>query len=219
MITSNIIHRVFYLKSPKSNKIGTCFTLDIDNKQYFVTAQHIVEDLKDGEKICLFYKNKWEEYQVTLIGHSKSSDISVFAIKSLLLTAPPITGTTAKIVYGQDLYFLGFPYGYYTDVGEINRGFPLPLVKKGTLSNLPTKDCQYLLIDGHNNLGFSGGPVVFKNSDSSDFFIAGVITGFYKEHDEKDEILENTNSGIIEAPVIKYALDLISENPVGTEII
>jgi S1-C subfamily serine protease len=219
MIPSNVIYRVFYLKYPKNNKTGTCFTLDIEGKQYFITAQHVVDGLNDGEKIELFYKNKWEECQITLIGHSNVADISVFAIKNQSFFAHPIIGTTAKMIYGQDLYFLGFPYGYYTDVGEINRGFPLPLVKKGILSNMPTKDIPNLLIDGHNNPGFSGGPVVFKDIESNDYFIAGVVTGFYREHDEKDEILENTNSGIILAPVIKYALDLISENPIGTEIL
>ena len=216
MITNNVIQRVFYLRHVKT---GTCFTLDIDSKQYFITARHVVENLKDNDNIELLYKNKWESFKVTLIGHSKVVDISVFAIKNQLLLAHPLPATTAGIVYGQDLYFLGFPYGYYTDIGETNRGFPLPLVKEGILSNMSTKENPYLLIDGHNNLGFSGGPVIFKKSGSNDFSVAGVVTGFYKEHDEKDEILENTNSGIIEAPDIKYALDLIKLNPIGTEII
>ena len=215
MITNNVIQRVFYLKSIKT---GTCFTLDIDNKQYFVTAKHIVEDIKDGENIELLYKNKWEKFPIIVVGKNDTLDIFVFAIKTQLLLAHPLPATMEGIVYGQDLYFLGFPYGYYTDIGELNRGFPLPLVKKGILSSLSTKESPRLLIDGHNNLGFSGGPVVFKKPGSEKFSVAGVVVGFYKEHDENDEILENTNSGIIEAPEIKNVIDLINKNPVGTEI-
>ena len=39
--STNILQRTFYMKFGKST--GTCFTIDIDNHQYIVTAQHILK--------------------------------------------------------------------------------------------------------------------------------------------------------------------------------
>lgn len=215
MITVNVIYRVFNLSSIK---IGTCFTLEVDNRQYFITAKHVVEGLVSGDTIRLFHENQWKEFSATLIGHSLLADVSVFSLP-IEIPAHPAPPTYDGITYGQDLYFLGFPSGHQIDVGALNRGFPMPLVKKGVLASMPTlTEPVQFLIDGHNNLGFSGGPVIFKKSGSQGFNIAGVISGFYKERDETDEFLENTNSGIIQAFGIKNALDLIAANPIGTTI-
>ena len=40
MITSNFIHRIFRIKCGEF--MGTGFTIDVDGKQYVVTAKHVV---------------------------------------------------------------------------------------------------------------------------------------------------------------------------------
>jgi|SRR3989344_1777776 len=227
MITINVIQRVFRLKY-KANA-GTCFSIDVNGKQYLVTARHVLqikdangkvtEEFKTAETVELLQDNKWISQLGTLIGHSDIADISVFTIPTNI-PAHPLPATMQGFAYGQELYFLGFPYGLKSDIGTLNRNFPLPFVKKGILSamffNEPGK---FFFIDGHNNPGFSGGPVVFKKPNTNEFQVAGVIQGYQPEYEEKSGSLvpiQNTNSGIIKAYSINNAIDIISRNNSST---
>lgn len=99
-----------------------------------------------------------------MVGHSQHSDISVISIPSLKNGSVNVIAESANIFYGQDIYFLGFPYGLQSDVGELNSNLPMPLVKKGIVSSfLFENPRKVLLLDGHNNPGFSGGPVIYRN--------------------------------------------------------
>ena len=70
---------------------------------------------------------------------------------------PSING----ILYGQEAYFLGFPFDLEWEVADeaLNRSFPLPILKRSIVSamlfDIPQK---LILLDGINNPGFSGGP-------------------------------------------------------------
>lgn len=222
MITTNVFSRIFHIKF--GTNIGTCFTIDFEGKQYFVTAKHVIENLIDNDIVELFYQNKWQKIEVNLIGHSKVSDVSVFATNinfgNLLLNP-----TVEKITYGQDLYFLGFPFGLKSEVGELNREFPLPLVKKGIVSAIIfDQPGKYLLIDGHNNPGFSGGPVVFKPNGNNDFSVCAVISAYRYNvestylNDTPTQLQVKANTGIVIAYTIDNAIDLIKLNPNGKTI-
>jgi hypothetical protein len=222
MITSNVIQRTFHIKYGSGT--GTCFTIDIDGKQYFVTAKHVVENLNDNDEVELYFKNNWVKAKTKLIGHSTKSDVSVFAIEQYI-DGHPLPATIAGIVYGQDIYFLGFPYGIKSEVGALNREFPLPLVKKGILSAMFfDQPGKYFLIDGHNNPGFSGGPVVYKVPNTNDFNVGGIISAYRYElestflNDNPTPIQIKTNTGIVIAYNIDNALELIQQNPNGTVI-
>ena len=74
----------------------------------------------------------------------------------------------------QQAFFLGFPYG----IGDRflkETGHPVAFVKRVTVSTLFGK--PYLL-DGHNNPGFSGGPVVFCPPGRKEFQVAAVVSGY-----------------------------------------
>ncbi|MBK8549912.1 MAG: trypsin-like peptidase domain-containing protein [Ignavibacteria bacterium] len=158
MITSNVITRVFHFNY-KGN-IGTCFTIDIDNKRYFVTAKHIIEDMKDYDIIELFQKD-WKSYSVKLVGHSTIADVSVFT-SDHFFDAFPLLANPDKIYFGQDVFYLGFPFEYKSNIGKLNRGFPMPLVKKGIISaiSIDNEDGKRLIIDSISARGFSGSPVI-----------------------------------------------------------
>lgn len=218
MITANVISRVFYLSNPAVGGTGTCFTIDHKNRQYFVTAKHVIATLVAGDNIELFFENKWNLFPLTMVAHSALADVSIFAIE-LVIHGHPLPASAADMAYGQDMYFLGFPYGFRTDIGPANREFPLPIVKKAIASSTFTKDRPMrFLLDGHNNPGFSGGPVVFVPLGGKDFQIAGIISGFYKELNAQGQVVEYTNSGIIIAYAIPEAVDLIEANENGTVI-
>lgn len=219
MITTNVISRTFHIKYGSGT--GTCFTIDIDGKQYFVTAKHVIENLKDDDVVEIYYRNIWVEAIVKLTGHSVNADVSVFAIDHYI-GGHPLPATIDGIAYGQDLYFLGFPYGIKSEVGELNREFPIPLVKRGIFSAMFfDQPGKYFLIDGHNNPGFSGGPVVYKKHNSNDFNVGGIISAYRYElentylNDDPTPIQTRTNTGIVIAYSIENALELIKQNPNG----
>ena len=124
----------------------------------------------------------------------------------------------------QDVYFLGFPFGMSTDIGDLNLNFPLPFVKKAILSAFG-KDEGLVLLDGHNNPGFSGGPVVAGGSavDGSGVGIIGVISGYRADRQAVRDSSKNEgpytydmNTGIIHVWSGCRVNQLIQNNPIGT---
>ena len=182
MITSNIIHRTFQIKWQEN--IGSCFTIDVDRKQYLCTAKHLLRGFASGQ-VELRHEKIWKSLEVDFVGYgSEDTDICVLSPKIQLSPSLPLTPTTAGIVLGQDVYFLGFPYDLQSDIGSLNRFFPLPLVKQAILSAMIFGEKQsILLLDGHNNPGFSGGPVVFKKvgNPNNELHVASIIAGYKSE--------------------------------------
>ena len=43
-VTTNILRRTFRMRH--RDKCGTCFTVDVDNRRYLVTARHLVETIQ-----------------------------------------------------------------------------------------------------------------------------------------------------------------------------
>jgi hypothetical protein len=155
MISANFIHRVFRIRFGDS--IGTAFTIDIEGRQYLVTARHVVPDLVNDQvtpAISVFSNGEWLPMTAHLVGHSPGViDVSVLS-PGVRLTPPelPVQVSGDGAFYGQEVFFLGFPYNFLGDVVFTDRGYPLPFVKRATLSCL-ARDAYFL--DGHNNPGFS----------------------------------------------------------------
>ena len=90
---------------------------------------------------------------------------------------------------------------------------------RGTLFGKP------FLLDGHNNIGFSGGPVVFCTANPRQWLIAAVVSGYrgqaeyiVDEQGEKTQFRYTSNTGIIYAYDVNGAVALISSNPIGLEL-
>lgn len=222
MITSNVYHRVFQIRLAEGT--GTIFAIDVDNKQYLVTARHILDGWDRVSSGYVFFNGDWKELPLKVVGVGDGvADIAVLATN--LQISPPhvLEPTAAGAVWGQDVYFLGFPYGWHASVdAKINRGFPLPLVKKAIISAIQSEGgVEQLFLDGHNNPGFSGGPVVFRVNGNGDLKVAAVVSGYrYTEEPIFSDgvavpLAYKYNTGIIVAFSIKVATDLIAANPVG----
>jgi hypothetical protein len=117
------------------------------------------------------------------------------------------------VTYGQDVYFLGYPYDMKGNL-LLHYGSDLPFVKKATISCL---DKNIIYLDGHNNPGFSGGPVVFNpHNKPNEVKIAGVISGYrfneepiYINQEKTPHITYKYNTGIIIAYKIEQIVDVI----------
>ena len=223
-VTTNILQRTFHIHY-KGNT-GTCFTVDIEGRRYLITARHVVDSIGDGEVVDISHERGWVPLRVRLVGHGAGDiDVTALAPQELFGASHSLTLTTAGLTLAEDIYFLGFPYGLGMEVKtELNSGFPLPLVKKAVVSALGLVDGP-LLLDGHNNIGFSGGPVARRGTKENQTVI-GVVSGYrYDRHQVLDENGKetshtyDTNTGIIIAHDIRHALETITKNPIGIPVV
>jgi hypothetical protein len=174
-------------------------------------------------------------------------------------------GKDPLVQFGGDCEFLGYPYGwgstkkaFFVSQNQLIPGpdphhfkLPTPLPKPGWLQLPFVKHCTLsgsivqnnttiFVLDGINNLGFSGAPVLAGNGDSQAVF--AVISGYHAEplevlpapersqayvgpvspspespdrkSEQAKEIVES-NSGLIEAYDITPAIKAIRANPIG----
>ena len=224
MLTANVIHRV--LKVRTGDVTGTAFTIEHHNKQYLVTAGHLVEHLRTLNAIDIYVQDRWISVPVEMTGISRESDIAVFSAKRPLTPTFDLEPTSKGLTYGQDVYFVGFPHDIMGYIGNKNRGLPLPLVKRACMSAFAKSDTgvEIFLLDGHNNPGFSGAPVVFHPMNSNDpttLKVCGVISGYISKPlstrvaNSDAELVLWQNTGVIVCNNIKHAVDQIEGNPNG----
>lgn len=224
MITANVFRRTFFIRYGQST--GTAFTIDHNGKQYLVTAHHVCTGITDGNTIAVHRHGKWIDWPVKVVGAGTSGnledDVIVFALDEQVSPSYPMPATSAGLVWGQDVYFLGFPYGIHT-ANAPNDGYPLPLIKRALMSGSTGQQLETFLLDGHNNPGFSGGPAVFRpvGSVNGEFCVFGIVSAFKSENIQitfqgnQTGLSSSANTGIVVCPAIKRAVDLIEANPIG----
>ncbi len=115
----------------------------------------------------------------------------------------------------------------------MNRKYPLPLVKMGIVSSMqyePQLGCSSIILDGHNNPGFSGGPVVFipdghSPGNASQFSVAGVVASYptynepvFDNNQKETNLFIQNNPGLVIVYDIQHAVKLIEANPIGFEL-
>jgi hypothetical protein len=182
-MTSNVFERVFLVQGPVEG--GTAFTIEVDGRQYLITAKHVVKGMKEDDRIQIRKNDQWFPLTVKVFRCDDPVDIAVLIPPSQLSVNFPLEATAEGVFFGGETSFLGFPYGITTGL-KLAGGYPLPLVKKATLSGMiplvPDKG-SIIVLDGYNNPGFSGSPVVFRDSTKSQvtFKVAGVVVSFLSE--------------------------------------
>ena len=140
-----------------------------------MTARHIARSVGDRGAVEIFHDGLWKPAIVNLVGHGAGDvDVSVLAPQKLFGAAHQLLTTSDNMTLGDDVYFVGFPFGLFADGDRMNAGFPLPLVKKAIVSAFYVED-GLILLDGHNNPGFSGGPVLRGPAAKQ---VIGVVSGY-----------------------------------------
>ena len=181
-VTSNVYMRILMIRV--GNNTGTSFTMEVDGRQYLVTAKHLVANLKPEDSIEIFKADQWSPINVKVFRCEDPIDIAVLVPPALLTPTFTLEPRTDRFFFGQDAYFAGFPYGLSMSGKKVNGLYPFPLVKKGTISaQVEEKGATVILLDGYNNRGFSGGPIVYRDINQSKvvFYLAGVVSGFIPE--------------------------------------
>jgi len=180
-LTSNVLRRVRLIRPTNSKTHGTAFTLEVDKRQYLITAKHVVAGLKAEDTLQIYKAKKWKTLKVKVLRCDNPIDIAVLIPPTQLTVTFALEPTMKGIQFGQDVYFAGFPYGLFTDGWQS----PIPFMKKAILSASFKRDGVIrIYLDGHNNPGFSGGPIVYRdlrNKGTFTFRLAGVVSGFRRD--------------------------------------
>lgn len=225
VVSSNVLQRTFQLKY--GSQTGACFTLDVDGRQYLITARHVVDGIKGGGQIEIRRDSQWQPLGVKAFFPSPQSvDIAVLAPSVQISPSLLLPADSVNLFVSQDVYFLGFPYGLSMDAKNLNAGFPLPFVKKGIVAAVVAADggAEIIVVDGLNNPGFSGGPLVYQDVKTRELKVAGVVSSYRFQEDRvfeggKETTLSvRSNTGLIVAYGIRKALDAIRTNPVGAVV-
>lgn len=182
--TSNVLYRVLRIRTAIST--GSAFTIEVDGKQYLITARHLLKGFGNEGEIELWIEGRWSRIRARAIYPSRELvDIAALDLGRLVTITFPLTASSGGLTLGQQVYFLGYPYGLGTSVFEpAPPGFgEVPFLKSGIVSALDDRDpeANILYLDGHNNPGFSGGPIVFWHPESGSFRVAGVVRGYRNE--------------------------------------
>ena len=59
--------------------------------------------------------------------------MAVFALPRQISPSFPMPATSKGVAWGQEVFFLGYPYGLHTK-GDVNDGYPLAIIKRGLMS-------------------------------------------------------------------------------------
>jgi hypothetical protein len=161
-----------------------------------------------------------------LLGKNKCVDVAVLVPNDKKVTTADPIPYPYTFAFGQEAYFLGFPYGLFTSTAKggvalIKHAYISARVSCSSIYKDGDKDQEFLLLDGFNNPGFSGGPIVAPDMFSPFTNVrmqklVGVIGGYRAESSPlkvDGKALANasiaTNTGIIFATPIEKAVDLI----------
>jgi S1-C subfamily serine protease len=236
--TQNVFYRVFKIKKLNTGRDapdGTAFAVEVDKKQYLITAQHVLGTYDKEVEFELYnpMKKIWIKFKTPAIyPSSKLVDIVALELDKPITDSDEIEPTSNGLTVGQQVFFLGYPYGVFQSIGMKSKDQieEVAFVKSGVLSAIQaiypegeTEKITILFIDAINNPGFSGGPVIFKNAGAKNFNVAAVVKGFQndiqpiiKKKDLKnfaapayDDLYTRANSGIMLTFSIDHIIDAI----------
>ena len=224
MITFNVYDRVFFIRGAE---YGTAFALNVDDRQYIVSARHVVGDGARPTSLSVLINKRLLELPVQFVGEGHGEiDVSVLTPSYPIISDVPFE-TSLGLLVGQDVFYVGFPLKMWANGGELMQGRPLPFVKKGALSTGWDADSpvKSVYVDTVSAKGFSGGPLVFVEQASGLLKLAGVVAKYRTEYEpvlEADGTETKSkveyNTGLMVAYGINHVLEIIRRNPIGLPV-
>ena len=219
LIQSYVVQRVLCVRV--GSDTGSAFVVENDQKQYIVTARHVVAAADDNigpNEILVQRERQWMSVPVSVVALGEGeTDIAVLAPTSPVAVVGAQPVLAGRLAYGQQVRFLGFPFGWASGGEELTNGYPLPFVKAGIVSAILAPDgpsgATTIYVDAHGNPGFSGGPLVYEPVETQERFgIAGVISDILVESSTKNHV------GFVRAVGIRAAVEMIEGNPIGAPL-
>lgn len=219
---SNIIFRTMQI-CYSTNGCGAAFTIDVDKKQYLITARHIVDGIRSNDLVSIKALEEWKPIRVIPLTVPTNADVAVLIPPHQLTVSFPLRAGFVECGLGQDVFFLGYPYGLSVPMESFTGAF----IKKGVLSSfvpIGQSGEKIIYLDGHNNPGFSGGPIVFRTLNGpNEWRVAGVVSGYLWVSNmlvsaTATNSFVQENTGIVTGYSIEAALSAIRDNPIGVPV-
>ena|ERR1035438_1123339 len=116
-VPTEMLLRTFFIKV--GNATGTAFSIEYGGKIYLVTARHVVAGLPESNAVIQVRgDNQWKDFHTlkTIFPVSGDADIAVLETDEKIpkpYTVMPISKTGGGITFGQQVWFLGFPFRGY----------------------------------------------------------------------------------------------------------
>lgn len=225
LLSQEVMKRVFHIKFGQDR--GTGFIVELLEEKYLVTARHMLKKLNFPKETDFEIGKKagslWETVHAHIYYHTNVS-IDVAIIKTDYFDQMhfhPINYSSNQLLLSQDLFFLGFPYGFRNNKFAESGQYPFPIVKRGTYSgDIQENNVNALICDWSGNEGFSGGPVIYYSHEDGNeptAFIAGIIASghrndipVYKNNKQTTEYFTNEATGLEFVYFIEDALEIIN---------
>jgi trypsin-like peptidase len=182
-LTSNVLKRV--VRIGIGDVSGTAFTIEVDGRQYLVTAKHVIATLTGLHgTINVFGDGGGHLCQISVLRCDDPIDIAILVPRTLQTVTFDLPVDSAGMILGQDVYFVGFPYADPVLTTTTAASETIGFVRKAVWSAQERKNnATRLYLDGVNNSGFSGAPVVYleQGKPGLAFKVAGVVSGYRAE--------------------------------------
>lgn len=221
-VPSEILARTHLIHA--GNEMGTAFSIDHEGKVYLVTARHVVSGIPTvNSTIQLSRNGTWLDCHIVRVLFPPSNDVDIAVMETTERVSKPFEVAIASgkegPSFGQQVWFIGYPWGLHTHVtnGEI------PFIKRGTFSAIDATntDAVVLYIDGFNNPGFSGGPIVYWDFNSHAYRLIAVVKGYREDsakviiNGQHNDTPLLVNSGILIAYNVRHAIQAIEQQTDG----
>ena len=192
MSQPDVVSRTHRIRAP-DGRTGTAFMLDIDGRQYIITAKHLVQE--SISPLHVFWEKGWRLLPVGLVGlcgfpHGLST---------------PLSNERGHVALVKKGFVSGF-FGAALDSGESsvpidahnNHGF-----SGGPVISIRSRDYKAAGVIASYRYSYQK----VYGAESSGEIDENIVVGYLPE-----------NTGIILAYNIKPALDIIAKNPIGLSL-
>lgn len=135
LVSSNVLTRLLRLRLGDQQATG--FTIEVDKRQYVITARHFADSAPAAATIDVYRNSKWTQLPFGRLAVEPATvDIAVLVFTQPLSSVLPVEVGFRGTTLSQTVFFLGFPLGLSIDGNSLNSGYPLPLVKHGIVAAL-----------------------------------------------------------------------------------
>ncbi|HEX5171508.1 MAG TPA: serine protease [Cyclobacteriaceae bacterium] len=201
--------------------LGTSFVASYNTRSFLITAKHLFkENLKSGDSVSFIisYAKTSEKIRGRVFFSDQDKiDIAVIPMNVFAKGCFTLSDSTS-LKLGQECMILGFPLGLRTEaIGEY-----IPFLKRGYFSGYNDKTAGEYMFDLYGNHGFSGGPVIIRDSTDSFYNVVAVVSGGFIELKEgrvkgndstqSQTVIFEANSGMMRAFSTINILKIIDRN-------
>ena len=209
MIVSECYERTVRLDVP--GDFGSGFTISRNRSQWLITADHLTHEVDESDILVSYHGDRVDVGLTRVPNLYPTVDVATYRLDRSITPELDLNPTSDGVVFSQDVYFLGYPHGLGLQMDGVVR---LPFVKKAIVSasDSTSSGQERWYLDGINNPGFSGGPVVFCRNGTTHWQVMTIVSGYLSE---KNKVVDGgsgavlANTGIIVANDIRYAVESI----------